>query len=123
LGSFWFENIPSGNPGNDWKKRNRCLHNRFERTSLPIELHKYYEGLPDFSCHNIPKWGKKYQTAMKYTKYVPNGHRILQPFPFPGLPKFTQMGIFALKTNHLAILLVRRLRLKQPFIKDCLSLM
>jgi hypothetical protein len=38
-------------------------------------------GLPDFSEYNIPKWGKIYQMAIKYTKYpqyIPNGRKIDQ---------------------------------------------
>jgi hypothetical protein len=31
-------------------------------------------GLPDFSWHNIPKWGKIYQIATK----LPKGHKIYQ---------------------------------------------
>jgi hypothetical protein len=31
--------------------------------------------------------------------------KIYQHFPFSGSPKFTQIGIFGLKTNHLANLL------------------
>jgi hypothetical protein len=34
----------------------------------------------------------------------PNGHIIYQHFPFQGPPKFTQIAIFGLKTNHLATL-------------------
>jgi hypothetical protein len=74
----------------------------------------YLPDLPDFSLHNIPKWGKIYQIATT----LPNGHKIYQmavvyskwpqkyqPFPFQGLPMFTQIGIFGLKTFHLATLL------------------
>jgi hypothetical protein len=42
-----------------------------------------------------------------YTKWpwiLPNGHKIYQHLPFKGPPKFTQVGIFGLKTNHLATL-------------------
>jgi hypothetical protein len=45
--------------------------------------------------------------AMNYTKCpqnIPNGHKIFQHLPFKGPPKFTQIGIFGLKTNHLATL-------------------
>jgi hypothetical protein len=35
---------------------------------------------------------------------IPNGHKIYQHFPFQGPPKFTQIGIFGFKTNHLATL-------------------
>jgi hypothetical protein len=34
----------------------------------------------------------------------PNGHKIYQDFPQQDPPKFTQIGIFGLKTNHLAAL-------------------
>jgi hypothetical protein len=78
-------------------------------------------GLPDFSWSkhtklgkiyqigkNIPNDDQPYQTAINYTKWtenIPNGHKIYQHFPFQGTPKFTQIGIFGLKTNHLATLL------------------
>jgi hypothetical protein len=79
-------------------------------------------GLPDFSWHNIPKRGKIYQISTtlpngpKYTKWpqnictkwslnIPNDHKLYQHFPFLGPPKFTQIGILGLKTNHLATLL------------------
>jgi hypothetical protein len=45
--------------------------------------------------------------ATKYTKWphnIPNGHKINQQFPLQDPPKFTQIGIFGLKTNHLAAL-------------------
>jgi hypothetical protein len=65
-------------------------------------------GLPDFSWSkhtkmgkNIPNYHTLYQTSIKYT----NGHKIYQHFLFQGPPKFTQIGIFGLKINHLATLL------------------
>jgi hypothetical protein len=45
-------------------------------------------GLPDFSWHKITKRGKIYQHL-----------------PLQDPPKFTQIWIFGLKTNHLATLL------------------
>jgi hypothetical protein len=36
--------------------------------------------------------------------YIPNGHKIYQQISTEGPPKFTQIGIFGLKTNHLATL-------------------
>jgi hypothetical protein len=71
-------------------------------------------GLPDFSWSKHTKWGKNitndhklYQTAMNDTKWpwnIPNGHKIYQHLPFKGPSKFTQIGIYGLKTNHLATL-------------------
>jgi hypothetical protein len=61
-------------------------------------------------CTKLPL---NYHVAIKYTQrlyYIPNGHRIYQLFPFQGPPKFTQIGIFGLKTNHLATLLGTRNR-------------
>jgi hypothetical protein len=46
--------------------------------------------------------------ATKYTKWPqsrPNGRKIFQHLPLQDPPKFTQIGIFGLKTNHLATLL------------------
>jgi hypothetical protein len=42
--------------------------------------------------------------AIKYFQYRPNGHKIYQDFPLQDPPKFTKIGIFGLKTNHLATL-------------------
>jgi hypothetical protein len=46
--------------------------------------------------------------ALKYTKWlknIPNDHKIYyQHFFIQGPTKFTQIGIFGLKTNHLATL-------------------
>jgi hypothetical protein len=63
------------------------------------------EGLPDFSWSKIPTRGKIYQITTNYTKWPknrPNGHKIYQHVPKQDPPKFTQIGIFVLKTNHLA---------------------
>jgi hypothetical protein len=57
---------------------------------------------------NIPTDHKMYQMDIIYTKRllnIPNGHKINQLFTFQGPPKFTQIGIFGLKRNHLATLL------------------
>jgi hypothetical protein len=48
----------------------------------------------------------------KWPRIVPTGHKIFQMVitytninvPFKGPPKFTKIGIFGLKTNHLATL-------------------
>jgi hypothetical protein len=45
--------------------------------------------------------------AIKYFQWLknrPNGHKIYQDFPWQDPPKFTQIEIFGLKTNHLATL-------------------
>jgi hypothetical protein len=67
-----------------------------------------------FLVHDT-KTGKMYQMNTKCTRWsqnfpngrkicIPNGHKILEHFPISGPIKFTQMGIFGLKTNHLATL-------------------
>jgi hypothetical protein len=65
----------------------------------------------------------KLEKCTKYTKNLPNGHKISQisvkyskwpnnrHFPIKGPQKFAQIGIFGLKTNHLATLFGRCLRL------------
>jgi hypothetical protein len=56
---------------------------------------------------NIPNNHKIYQMARKYTRWPknrPNCHEIYQHLPLQDPPKFTQIGIFGLKTNHLAFL-------------------
>jgi hypothetical protein len=40
----------------------------------------------------------------QWSKNRPNGHKRSQDFPLQDPPKFTQSGIFGLKTNHLATL-------------------
>jgi hypothetical protein len=45
--------------------------------------------------------------AIKYAKWpenISNGHKIYQYLPLLDPPKFTQIGIFGLKRNHLATL-------------------
>jgi hypothetical protein len=44
---------------------------------------------------------------MNHTQWPSNilhGHKICQQFPFQGPPKYTQIGIFGSKINHLATL-------------------
>jgi hypothetical protein len=70
------------------------------------------------------KTGKRYQIATKITKWpknVPNGCNTVKiakectkTFQFQSPPKFTQIGIFGLKTNHLATLV-------SPAIATCTS--
>jgi hypothetical protein len=71
--------------------------------------------LPDFFWHNIPKRRKIYQIAtklpngqkhIKKPSYIPNVHRIYRPLQLQGPPKFTQIGNFGSKVNHLATLLI-----------------
>jgi hypothetical protein len=62
---------------------------------------------------NITNDHKLYQMALNYTKWpynIPNGHKIYPHLPFKGPPKFTQIGIFGLKTNHLATLHAARVQ-------------
>jgi hypothetical protein len=45
--------------------------------------------------------------VIKYPKRllnIPNGHKMYQYLPMYGPPKFTQIGIFGMKRNHLATL-------------------
>jgi hypothetical protein len=56
---------------------------------------------------NIPNHHKIYQIDRKRIKWIenlPNGHKIYQHLPLQHPPTFTQIGIFGLKTNHLAAL-------------------
>jgi hypothetical protein len=71
-----------------------------------------------FISLKLTETGKIYQITIKYTKKSknvdrlpsnrPNGHQI-----YP--PKFTQILIFGLKTNHLATEMSSRLALKKHF--------
>jgi hypothetical protein len=64
--------------------------------------------LPDFSWYKVPKGGEIYQMAIEYFQWLqnrPNGHKDYQDFQLLDPPKFTQIGIFGSKTNHLATLL------------------
>jgi hypothetical protein len=57
---------------------------------------------------NIPNYHKLYQMSMKYNKRPQNGpsvHEIYQHLILQDPPKFPQIWIFGLKTNHLATLL------------------
>jgi hypothetical protein len=77
-----------------------CLHPR-TRVARFFLIQIYQIG------KNITNDHKLYQTAINYTYWpynIPNGHKIYQHLPFKGSQKFTQMGIFGLKTNHLATL-------------------
>jgi hypothetical protein len=79
---------------------------------------RYAEGLPDFSCYNIPKREinipnnqKMYQIntkcTKKYTKWpqnMPNGNKIDQHLQLQNPPKLTQIGILGLKIGYLATL-------------------
>jgi hypothetical protein len=62
--------------------------------------------------------GKDTKLPLNYqiAKNIPNGRnkiqRIYQPFPFQGAQTFTQIGIFGLKINHLATLLVTAIQKK-----------
>jgi hypothetical protein len=58
---------------------------------------------------NVTNYLKLYEMALNYTKWtlnIPNCHKIYQHLPFKGPPKFTQICIFGLKTNHLATLVM-----------------
>jgi hypothetical protein len=48
--------------------------------------------------------GATYKNGGKYNKLPPNIHKIYQHLPLQDPPKFTQIGIFGLKINHLATL-------------------
>jgi hypothetical protein len=52
--------------------------------------------------HTLPNCHKIYQTVLNISK----GHKIYQHFPFQGPPNCTQIGIFGMKINHLATLVV-----------------
>jgi hypothetical protein len=47
-----------------------------------------------------------------FQSHIPNGHKMYQHFPIEGPQKFTQIGIFGLKTKHLATMNSQRLRNK-----------
>jgi hypothetical protein len=77
--------------------KRRQLLNRVARFFLV----QTYQNVKD-----IPNDHKLYQKAIKYPEYpqnIPNGHKI-KHFSIKGPPKFTQIEIFGLKTNHLATL-------------------
>jgi hypothetical protein len=72
-----------------------------------------------FFLLKVTKMGNIYQMAVKYTKWpwnMPNGHKIGRPngqkidqhLPLQDPLKFTQIGTFGLKTNHLATQVRRR---------------
>jgi hypothetical protein len=64
-------------------------------------------GLPDFLGTRYQTEEKIYQMTTKFIRYPqnrPNGHKICRDFPLQDPTKFTQIGIFGSKTNHLATL-------------------
>jgi hypothetical protein len=72
---------------------------------------------------NIPNDHKMHQMAIRYFQWPPNkpnGHKMYQDFPLPDPPKFTQIGTFGLKTNHLATL--RSLRRAAAGLPDVVPL-
>jgi hypothetical protein len=88
-------------------------------------LSKSQTGLPDFSWYKIPKREKIWQIATNYTKCPlnitkdrkigPSVHKIYQHLPLQDPPKFTQIWIFGLKTNHLTTLVTdNSLAIKDP---------
>jgi hypothetical protein len=64
-------------------------------------------GLPDFSWHNIPKHGKRYQPIKNHQMSakkqnwpkIPIGHKIRQPFPFQRPSKIYQNWYFWFETK------------------------
>jgi hypothetical protein len=69
--------------------------------------------LPDYTCHNKPKWGKIYQNGNKnipnshkiyQNGNIPNGHEMHQSFPCQVVLKYTNICIFGMKMYHLATL-------------------
>jgi hypothetical protein len=67
-----------------------------------VQRTKTGENIPNNHKIGIPNGHKIYQMAVKDTKWplnIPNGHKIYQHLPLHGPPKFTQIGIFGLKTN------------------------
>jgi hypothetical protein len=76
------------------------------RTEVKIRVARFFLVQIYQIGKNITNDHKLYQTAINYTKWplnIPNGHKI-KHLQFKGPPKFTQMGVFGLKTNHLATL-------------------
>jgi hypothetical protein len=68
---------------------------------------------------NIPNDHKTYQNVIKCNKWPengPNSHNIYQQRPLQDPVKFTQIGIFGLKTYHLATLLATRTIEMQYFL-------
>jgi hypothetical protein len=72
-------------------------------------------GLPEFSWCMKPKQEKMYQMnkqCIKWSLNIPNVHKmsqmainyLYQHFPIRDPDNFSQIGIFGLKTNHLATL-------------------
>jgi hypothetical protein len=79
----------------------------FHHISTPV-FH-FRAGLGDFLC-TIYRNRKNISSEQKYTKRPqnrPNCHKIYQHIQFQGPPKFSQIGIFGLKIDHLATLLTR----------------
>jgi hypothetical protein len=79
---------------------------------LHLHMFSTLAGLPDFSWCMMPKQDKMYQMSTICTELsqnIPNIHKIFQMaikyiniFQSEALKFFSQIGIFGLKTNHLA---------------------
>jgi hypothetical protein len=67
------------------------------------------QGCQIFLGPSIPKIQQMITNCTKRPFITPNGHKIYQHFQFQDLPKFTQIGIFGLKRNHLATLQLNEL--------------
>jgi hypothetical protein len=102
------------------EQRRRCHFVRKKSLKEIIFENALGPGLPDFSCYNIPKWGKIYQICnqeicipnvhkiWQMAVNIPSVHKLYQHLLLQDPPKFTQIWIFGLKIYHLATLLRTR---------------
>jgi hypothetical protein len=67
-----------------------------------VQNTKTGKNIPNDHKIHIPNGHKIFPMAVKR----PNGHKTYQDYPLQDPPKFTQIWIFGLKTNHLATLVV-----------------
>jgi hypothetical protein len=101
---FPANDVPTG-----FVQSNRIDHHTYDATpSILILTYRVARFFVVQYGENVPNDHEIYHSAIKYTKWaenLPNGLEIYQNLPLQEPPKFTQIGIFVLKTNHLATLL------------------
>jgi hypothetical protein len=83
---------------------------------LPGFLGKTYQ-----NGKTVPNDHKLYQMAIMYID-TPNSHKIYILFPLQVPPKYTQIGIFGMKINHLATLALTALLHLCPHVLEKYSL-
>jgi hypothetical protein len=102
------------------------LNSRFFIAPSQVQGCQIFLGARYQNRKNVPNEHTIYQMVIKYSKCplnVPNGHKIFQHFHIRDPEIFSQIGIFGLKTNHLATLVTTEALFEKKglFFKNSLS--